>query len=120
MKKLRKSDMLKKDQIAHVRAERDILAAANNPWIVQLHYSFQSEAHLFLVMEFVPGGDMMTMLIKYDIFPEEVTRFYVAETVLAIASIHRMQYVHRDIKVRQSLLPPFVFVSVGFGWSFLL
>lgn len=51
--------------------------------------------HLYLIMEYVPGGDMMTMLIKYDTFTEEQTKFYIAETVLAIESIHKMGYIHR-------------------------
>jgi serine/threonine protein kinase len=65
MKKLKKTDMLKKDQVAHVRAERDILVAGHtSPWVVKLHYSFQDDKFLYLMMEFLPGGDMMTMLIK--------------------------------------------------------
>ena len=66
MKTLRKSEMFKKDQLAHVRAERDVLAESNSPWVVQLYYSFQDSAYLYLLMEFLPGGDLMTMLIKYD------------------------------------------------------
>ncbi|PWA00532.1 hypothetical protein BB558_003432 [Smittium angustum] len=98
MKMLRKSDMIKKDQLAHVRAERDILAEANSDWVVQLYFSFQDEQRLYLIMEFLPGGDLMTMLIKYDIFPEDVTRFYMAECILAIEDVHRLGFVHRDIK----------------------
>jgi len=55
-------------------------------------------------MEYVPGGDMMTLLIKYDTFTEEQTRFYIAETVLAIDSIHQLDYIHRDIKPDNLLL----------------
>ena len=55
--------------------------------------------YLYLIMEYVPGGDMMTMLIKYDTFTEDQTRFFIAETVLAIDSIHQLGYIHRDIKV---------------------
>eukprot|EP01095_Lingulamoeba_sp_RSL-Kostka_P014834 TRINITY_DN6622_c0_g3_i1.p1 TRINITY_DN6622_c0_g3~~TRINITY_DN6622_c0_g3_i1.p1 ORF type:complete len:489 (-),score=161.43 TRINITY_DN6622_c0_g3_i1:146-1612(-) len=103
MKKLRKSEMIKKDQVNHVRAERDLLADnnksySNNPWVVQLYFSFQDRNFLYLIMEYVPGGDMMTMLIKYDTFPEDWTRFYIAETILAIHSIHKLHYIHRDIK----------------------
>ncbi|KAJ1653322.1 Serine/threonine-protein kinase [Dispira simplex] len=98
MKLLRKKDMFKKDQLAHVKAERDLLAESNSPWVVQLYFSFQDTRHLYLIMEFLPGGDMMTMLIKYDIFPEEVTRFYMAECVLAIEDVHRLGFIHRDIK----------------------
>lgn len=109
MKKLDKSKMIEKHQVAHVRSERDVLADNNNfykdnPWIVRLYYSFQDANYLYLIMEFVPGGDMMTQLIKYDTFTEDQTRFYIAETVLAIDSIHKLYYIHRDIKPDNLLL----------------
>ncbi|KAF9485332.1 AGC/NDR protein kinase [Pholiota conissans] len=98
MKLLKKDEMLKKEQLAHVRAERDVLAESDSPWVVQLFYSFQDAAHLYLIMEFLPGGDLMTMLIKYDTFSEDVTRFYLAECVLAIEAVHNLGFIHRDIK----------------------
>lgn len=109
MKKLDKSKMIEKHQVAHVRSERDVLADnnnynKNNPWIVRLFYSFQDPNFLYLIMEYVPGGDMMTQLIKYDTFTEDQTRFYIAETVLAIDSIHKLHYIHRDIKPDNLLL----------------
>jgi len=109
MKKLKKSEMIKKEQVAHVRAERDVLADSNyayqkNPWVVQLYYSFQDANYLYLIMEYVPGGDMMTMLIKYDTFDEDQTRFYIVETILALESIHQLDYIHRDIKPDNLLL----------------
>ncbi|KAJ2308401.1 Serine/threonine-protein kinase, partial [Coemansia sp. RSA 2702] len=98
MKILRKTEMIKKDQLAHVRAERDVLAESDSAWVVQLYFSFQDTRNLYLIMEFLPGGDLMTMLIKYDIFPEDVTRFYMAECVLALEDVHRLGFIHRDIK----------------------
>jgi len=98
MKTLQKTEMLKRDQLAHVRAERDVLAESNSHWVVQLFYSFQDSAYLYLIMEFLPGGDLMTMLIKYDTFSEDVTRFYIAECVLAIEAVHKLGFIHRDIK----------------------
>lgn len=98
MKTLLKSEMYKKDQLAHVKAERDVLADANSPWVVSLYYSFQDSLYLYLIMEFLPGGDLMTMLIKWQIFTEDVTRFYIAECVLAIEAIHKLGFIHRDIK----------------------
>ncbi|GAA6007480.1 uncharacterized protein JCM10292_002419, partial [Rhodotorula paludigena] len=98
MKSLKKAEMFKKDQLAHVRAERDVLAESNSPWVVQLYYSFQDTNYLYLLMEFLPGGDLMTMLIKYDTFSEDVTRFYMAECVLAIEAVHQLGFIHRDIK----------------------
>ncbi|GAA5977034.1 hypothetical protein JCM10908_004831 [Rhodotorula pacifica] len=98
MKSLKKAEMFKKDQLAHVRSERDVLAESNSPWVVQLYYSFQDANNLYLLMEFLPGGDLMTMLIKYDTFSEDVTRFYMAECVLAIEAVHKLGFIHRDIK----------------------
>ncbi|EJU06243.1 kinase-like protein [Dacryopinax primogenitus] len=98
MKTLLKAEMLKRDQLAHVRAERDVLAESNSPWVVQLFYSFQDPTYLYLIMEYLPGGDLMSMLIKYDTFSEDVTRFYIAECVLAIEAVHNLGFIHRDIK----------------------
>ena len=84
-------------QLAHVRAERDVLAESNSPWVVQLFYSFQDPSYLYLIMEFLPGGDLMTMLIKYDTFSEDVTRFYMAECVLAIEAVHNLGFIHRYV-----------------------
>lgn len=104
MKIMKKSEMLKKNQVAHIRAERDVLALADNPWVVRLEYSFQDNLNLYLIMEYLQGGDLMTILMKYDILTEAQTRFYIAETALAIASVHRLNYVHRDLKPDNILL----------------
>lgn len=96
LKALIKTEMFKKDQLAHVRAERDILAdSKDNPWLVKLHASFQDSAFLYMLMEFLPGGDLMTMLIKYEIFSEDITRFYMAEIVMAIEAVHKLGFLHR-------------------------
>jgi len=104
MKIMKKNEMLKKNQVQHIRAERDVLALADNPWVVKLHFSFQDDKNLYLVMEYLPGGDLMTILMKYDILSEEQTRFYIAETALAIWSVHQLNYVHRDLKPDNILL----------------
>jgi serine/threonine protein kinase len=121
MKSLKKAEMFKKDQVslysqlsssstdpsyvqlAHVRAERDVLAESNSPWVVQLYYSFQDSNYLYLLMEFLPGGDLMTMLIKYDTFSEDVTRFYMAECVLALEAVHKLGFIHRLVQIQRGI-----------------
>lgn len=104
MKKLKKAEMLRRGQVEHVKAERNVLAEVHNPYVVKLYYSFQDEEFLYLVMEYLPGGDVMTLLMRKDILSEEEARFYAAETVLAIESIHAHNYIHRDIKPDNLLL----------------
>lgn len=116
MKVLRKADMLEKEQVAHVRAERDVLVEADHQWVVKMYYSFQDQVNLYLIMgncnsvthcesksllisaffvEFLPGGDMMTLLMKKDTLTEDSTQFYIVETALAIDSIHKLGFIHR-------------------------
>ncbi|BAT16775.1 Os12g0290100 [Oryza sativa Japonica Group] len=104
MKKLKKSEMLRRGQVEHVRAERNLLAEVDSAYIVKLYCSFQDEEFLYLVMEYLPGGDMMTLLMRKDTLTDDESRFYVAETILAIESIHKHNYIHRDIKPDNLLL----------------
>ncbi|XP_042508188.1 serine/threonine-protein kinase 38-like [Macadamia integrifolia] len=104
MKKLKKSEMLSRGQVEHVRAERNLLAEVASHCIVKLYYSFQDPEYLYLIMEYLPGGDMMTLLIREDTLTESVARFYIAQSVLAIESIHKHHYIHRDIKPDNLLL----------------
>ncbi|KAM0944763.1 putative protein kinase AGC-NDR family [Dioscorea sansibarensis] len=104
MKKLKKSEMLSRGQVDHVIAERNLLAEVASHCIVKLYYSFQDAEHLYLIMEYLPGGDMMTLLIREDTLTESVAKFYIAESVLAIESIHKHNYIHRDIKPDNLLL----------------
>ena len=98
IKKMKKDEMHKKNQVLHVRAEREVLSQAKNQWIVELKFSFQDQKYLYLGMEFLPGGDLMTLLMSRDILPEEDAKFYAAEMVLAIESVHEMDCIHRDLK----------------------
>lgn len=98
MKKLKKSEMLSRGQVEHVRSERNLLAEVDSRCIVKLFYSFQDSEFLYLIMEYLPGGDIMTLLMREDTLSEDVARFYIAESILAIHSIHQYSYVHRDIK----------------------
>uniref|UniRef100_A0A8C0J9G4 non-specific serine/threonine protein kinase n=1 Tax=Chelonoidis abingdonii TaxID=106734 RepID=A0A8C0J9G4_CHEAB len=97
MKILHKWEMLKRAETACFREERDVLVKGDSQWITALHYAFQDEQYLYLVMDYYVGGDLLTLLSKFeDRLPEDMACFYLAEMVLAIHSIHQLQYV--DIK----------------------
>uniref|UniRef100_A0A8C1NCA3 non-specific serine/threonine protein kinase n=1 Tax=Cyprinus carpio TaxID=7962 RepID=A0A8C1NCA3_CYPCA len=105
MKILNKWEMLKRAETACFREERNVLVNGDCQWITTLHYAFQDDNHLYLVMDYYVGGDLLTLLSKFeDRLPEDMAKFYVAEMVLAIHSIHQQRYVHRDIKPDNVLL----------------
>ena len=98
IKKIRKEVLIKKNQIIHIRNEQLFMSKVKSPWIVELKASFQEDDFLYLVMEFVPGGDFMNLLMKKDKLTEEEAKFYTAELILAVESIHKLDCIHRDIK----------------------
>merc|ERR1719245_2022535 len=96
---MNKKDMIYKNQAHNVRAEKDALSLAKDNWVIGLHYTFQDDLFLYMVMDYLPGGDLMTHLQRKDIFSEVEARFYTAELVQAVDYIHTtLQYIHRDIK----------------------
>ena len=98
IKKIKKETLIQKNQVIHIRNEQLIMSKVKSPWIVDLKASFQEDDYLYLVMEFLPGGDFMSLLIKKDILTEKEARFYTAELILAVDSIHKLDCIHRDIK----------------------
>uniref|UniRef100_A0A673CUQ8 Serine/threonine-protein kinase MRCK alpha n=1 Tax=Sphaeramia orbicularis TaxID=375764 RepID=A0A673CUQ8_9TELE len=105
MKILNKWEMLKRAETACFREERDVLVNGDCQWITTLHYAFQDDNNLYLVMDYYVGGDLLTLLSKFeDRLPEEMAKFYLAEMVVAIDSVHQLHYVHRDIKPDNILL----------------
>ena len=98
IKKIKKETLIQKNQVIHIRNEQLFMSKAKSPWIVELKASFQEDDYLYLVMEFLPGGDLMSLLIKKDKLTEEEARFYIAELILAVDSIHKLDCIHRDIK----------------------
>ncbi|XP_054474124.1 serine/threonine-protein kinase MRCK beta [Anoplopoma fimbria] len=105
MKILNKWEMLKRAETACFREERDVLVKGDSQWITTLHYAFQDDNYLYLVMDYYVGGDLLTLLSKFeDRLPEDMSKFYMAEMVLAVHSIHQQHYIHRDIKPDNVLL----------------
>uniref|UniRef100_A0A8C5QQ47 Rho-associated protein kinase 2 n=1 Tax=Leptobrachium leishanense TaxID=445787 RepID=A0A8C5QQ47_9ANUR len=103
MKLLSKFEMIKRSDSAFFWEERDIMAFANSPWVVQLSSAFQDDKHLYMVMEYMPGGDLVNLMSNYDV-PEKWAKFYTAQVVLALDAIHSMGLIHRDVKPDNMLL----------------
>ncbi|PYH44172.1 kinase-like protein [Aspergillus saccharolyticus JOP 1030-1] len=99
MKVIRKSAMIRNSQEGHLRAERDFLvASAKSRWVVPLIASFQDRDHLYLVMDYMVGGDFLGLLMRQGILPEGIARWYVAEMILCVEEAHRLCWIHRDVK----------------------
>ncbi|XP_057793956.1 probable serine/threonine protein kinase IRE4 isoform X2 [Salvia miltiorrhiza] len=98
IKVLKKIDMLRKNDIDRILAERNILITVRNPFVVRFFYSFTSRDNLYLVMEYLNGGDMYSLLKKLGCLEEAVARTYLAELVLALEYLHSLGIVHRDLK----------------------
>ncbi|KAA8537649.1 hypothetical protein F0562_027257 [Nyssa sinensis] len=98
IKVLKKLDMIRKNDIERILAERNILITVRNPFVVRFFYSFTSRDYLYLVMEYLNGGDLYSLLRKVGCLEEDVTRIYIAELVLALEYLHSIGIVHRDLK----------------------
>ncbi|KAF2965367.1 hypothetical protein GQX73_g8196 [Xylaria multiplex] len=120
MKVIRKSAMLKTSQEGHLRAERDFLVASEGSrWIVPLIASFQDAANLYLVMDYMPGGDFLGLLIRENILSEPVAKFYIAEMILCIEEAHSLRCIHRDIKPDNFLISATGHLKISdFGLAF--
>ena len=81
-----------------------MLALSEDPSIAMLYDSFQTQSHLYMVMEFLAGGDLMSLLVKLDTLPEDACKFYIAEIAQAIQAVHDHGFAHRDVKPDNVLL----------------
>ncbi|KAJ1438696.1 Serine/threonine-protein kinase, active site [Sesbania bispinosa] len=98
IKVLKKADMIRKNAVESILAERDILITVRNPFVVRFFYSFTCRENLYLVMEYLNGGDLYSLLRNLGCLDEEVARVYMAEVVLALEYLHSLRVVHRDLK----------------------
>lgn len=98
MKKINKNNLMLRNQVEQVFAERDIMSFTDNPFVVSMICSIETKKHLCLVMEYVEGGDCANLLKSIGPLPSDMARFYFAETVLAVEYLHSYGIVHRDLK----------------------
>ncbi|XP_064837100.1 ribosomal protein S6 kinase alpha-3 isoform X3 [Oncorhynchus masou masou] len=103
MKVLKKATLKVRDRV-RTKMERDILVEVNHPFIVRLHYAFQTEGKLYLILDFLRGGDLFTRLSKEVMFTEEDVKFYLAELALALDHLHGLGIIYRDLKPENILL----------------
>ncbi|XP_078088481.1 ribosomal protein S6 kinase alpha-3 isoform X7 [Mustelus asterias] len=103
MKVLKKATLKVRDRV-RTKMERDILVEVNHPFIVKLHYAFQTEGKLYLLLDFLRGGDLFTRLSKEVMFTEEDVKFYLAELALALDHLHSLGIIYRDLKPENILL----------------
>jgi serum/glucocorticoid-regulated kinase 2 len=104
MKVLKKEELFRRNQIDHTKTERLILATLRHPFMVKLRYSFQTDHKLYMVLDFVRGGELFYHLRRAGRFTEEQARFYVAEVILALDYLHRHDVIYRDLKPENILL----------------
>ncbi|GLD99531.1 hypothetical protein PINS_up008257 [Pythium insidiosum] len=104
MKILSKAHLLKRKQIEHTKTERRVLSVVSHPFIVGLHYAFQTDTKLYFVLDYCPGGELFFHLSRMGRFDENMARFYCAELVVALEHLHSLGVVYRDLKPENILL----------------
>lgn len=96
MKVLKKSEILKRNQVEHTMTERRILGSVRHPFIVKMDYAFQSETKLFFVLEYCPGGELFFYLSQIGRFKEDAARFYASNILLALEHLHSLHILYRE------------------------
>lgn len=98
MKTIDQRKILMREQLPNLWNEQLVMAELDSPWIVFLKESFYDDRFLYFICEYIPGGDLMGALMKQHKFSEDTTRFFIGEIVMAVHSLHRSGFIHRDVK----------------------
>jgi len=104
MKMLRKDNVVKRNQVEHTKTERSVLEAVSHPFIVNLHYAFQTPKKLYIVLEYCAGGELFFHLSRAGRFSEGRCKFYASEIFLALEYLHSLSIIYRDLKPENLLL----------------
>ena len=121
MKKLSIPAIIRNSQIFHIKIEKDILSMnSDNIWQTKLFYSFIEGDYLYYIIEHCPGGDLLSYFDMKDYLTEEEARFYIAEIILGVESLHKNKCIHRDIKPENIFIDKFGHLKLGdFGLSII-
>ena len=121
MKKLSIPEIIRESQLFHVKREKDILSMnSNNIWQTKLNYSFIEGDYLYYIIEHCPGGDLLSYFEMKDFLSEEEARFYIAEIILGVESLHKNKCIHRDIKPENIFIDKYGHLKLGdFGLSII-
>lgn len=118
MKVLKKEAIIARNQVQHTKTERNILQIIDHPYIVKLHYAFQNEGKLYLILDYLSGGELFFHLKNEGRFSENRTKFYVAQLALALQHLHSLDIIYRDLKPENILLDRRGYICItDFGLS---
>ncbi|KAF0684718.1 Aste57867_23319 [Aphanomyces stellatus] len=120
MKMLSKINVKRRNQVEHTRTERRVLGVAKHPYIVHLHYAFQTKQKLYFVIDYCPGGELFFHLSRMERFPETMACFYAAEITLALDHLHQLGVVYRDLKPENILFDSVGHVLLGTSSRFVV
>lgn len=104
MKVLKKTEVIRLKQVEHTNNEKHILESVAHPFLVNMWGTFQDSNNLYMVMDYVPGGELFSVLRRSQRFPDHVAKFYAAEVILAIEYLHSKDMIYRDLKPENLLL----------------
>lgn len=104
MKALKKRNLILKNHLSYAVTEANVLKASNHPFILGLHYTFQTPFYLYFVLDYCPGGDLAFHLANKGTFTEDEVRFYMAELILSVQYLHSRDVIYRDLKPENILI----------------
>lgn len=118
MKALKKRNLILKNHLGYAVTEGNVLKAANHPFVLGLHYSFQTPFYLYFVLDYCPGGDLSFHLANKGCFSEDEVRFFIAELILSVQYLHSKDVIYRDLKPENILIDEYGHIKLAdFGLS---